>query len=157
MSRPWLLLLIGVALAGCGESSRTADDGGRPSAAATPTPTPSAAASPAPAGDDRAQVEALVADWQRALRAGDARTACGELLARDAQQRISDLGGSCERDFLADRIAEAGPDYRMEITALELDGDRGRMTVRETGSDGVSTREQPVVREGGRWRLALEG
>lgn len=73
----------------------------------------------------------------------------------DRQRRISALGGSCERDLLRDRIAEAGPDYRMEIASLTVRGARGRMRVRETGRDGTSTREQSLVREGGRWRLGL--
>lgn len=133
-----LLTVLLLALAGCGADRAQAPP------ASTPAPTGS-----------RAEVQRLVDDWQRALRAGDAATPCRELLARAVRERIAAAGGDCEDRFLRERIEEAGPRYAMEIEALDLRGPRGTMRVRETGRDGASVRTQPVVREGGRWRLGL--
>ena len=132
------VLAAALALAGCGGSSAEPEQPARPAARS---------------GAD-AEVRALFAAWQRALRAGDAKTACTELISADVQRRVEELGGSCERVLLDERIAEAGPQYRLEVLKLQVSGSAGKAQIRESGRDGTSVREQPVVRERGRWRLA---
>jgi hypothetical protein len=134
-------LLLGAAaacaaLAGCG------DDAERP---AQPTVAGTA--------DERAVEEAL-SRYAAAVRAGDGRTICSELLAPEVLVKVRLAGGDCERDLIADRIEEGGPDYRLEVRSIEVRGDRATARTRSLEADGPRAVVQPLVRVRGEWRLS---
>jgi hypothetical protein len=130
-----------VVLAGCG------GDEERPAPAQTPAPTPQG--SP----DERAVAETLER-YAAAVRAGDARTICAELLAPAVLRKVEAAGGDCERDLMADRIAEGGPDYRLEVRSIAIDGDRATAETESLEADGPRPVTQPLVRAAGEWRLS---
>ena len=145
------------ALVGCG------DDGPDTSAdpAATATATPAASATPSPTSDPAAtsgpEAGAIAATRLRyaaAVRAGDARTICRDLLAREVRTRVEAAGGSCARDLIAPRIEEGGPDYAIAIRSLSVSGDRAVAHITASERDGARDSRQPLVRERGGWRLS---
>ena len=138
---PPLVAAACLAVAGCGDAGEE-----RPAPAATATP---AAGTP----DERA-VAAALERYAAALRAGDARTICAELLAPAVLAKVEAAGGDCERDLMADRIAEAGPGYRLEVRSIAIDGDRATAQTESHESDGPRTVAQPLVRAAGGWRLS---
>jgi hypothetical protein len=139
--RPLLLAAAAWALlAGCGD---------REQPAAGTTAAPAAAGSP-----DRRAVAETLERYAVAVRAGDARTICAELLAPAVLATVKEAGGDCERDLMADRIAEAGPDYRLEVRSIEIRGDRATARTESVEADGTRTVTQPLVRAGGGWRLS---
>jgi hypothetical protein len=136
-------LLLGAAaacavLAGCGDD---AEQPAQPPAAAQ-----------AGTADERA-VEETLSRYAAALRAGDGRTICAELLAPEVLATVRAAGGDCERDLIADRIAEGGPDYRLEVRSIEVRGDRATAQTRSLEADGPRAVTQPLVRVRGEWRL----
>jgi hypothetical protein len=156
MRRPLLALLATAVLAGCG------DGGGDPAARATATPTKSPTATAMPTTDPAATgspEQEAVADALRryaaAVRAGDARTICRELLAREVTERVERAGGSCERDLMAPRIEEGGSDYAIGIASIAVQGDRAVAQITASEADGPRDTRQPLVRERGTWRLAV--
>ena len=126
-----------VALAGCGGDDR--EQPAQAPAAGTP--------------DERAVAETL-SRYAAAVRAGDGRTICAELLSPDVLAAVRSAGGDCERDLIADRIAEGGPDYRLEVRSIRVDGDRATAQTRSLEADGPRAVTQPLVRVGGEWRLS---
>jgi hypothetical protein len=125
-------------LAGCG------DDGEQPA---------QAPAAPAGTPDERAVAETL-SRYAAAVRAGDGRTICAELLAPEVLATVRSAGGDCERDLIADRIEEGGPDYRLEVRSIDVEGDRATAQTRSLEADGPRAVTQPLVRVGGEWRLS---
>lgn len=158
MPRPLIALLAAVLLAGCG-----ADGGGGSTSSAqtptatpakTPTPSPTATASATP-GPAAAPVAAALRRYAAAVRRGDARTICRDLLAREVLQRVERAGGSCVENLIEPRVAEGGPSYAISIRSIEVDGDRAVAEITATESDGPRSSTQPLVRERGRWRLGV--
>ena len=135
-----------VLLAGCGSGGDTQ----RTSSSGTGKPAAPAAARPA--------AEQAVADtlerYAAAVRAGDARMICAELLDPPVLATVKQAGGDCERDLLAERIAEGGPGYRLDVRSIEIAGDRATARTEATERDGKRAVVQPLVRAGGGWRLS---
>lgn len=143
--------LIGLlALAGCGDSEP------EPPRASTPTPSPqaTATATAVPASDP---VAAAIERYAAAVRAGDAKTICSELLSEEVLERVKTAGGSCERDLIADAIARGGPGYKLVVESVLLDGSRATARTRVTDPEGTQTQTQPLVREGESWKLSIGG
>lgn len=111
-------------------------------------------------GDDETAAPATkaVADtlerYAAAVRAGDARTICKELLDPSVLATVEEAGGDCERDLIAERIAEGGPGYRLDVRSIEVDGDRATARTEATERDGKRAVVQPLVRTGDGWRLS---
>jgi hypothetical protein len=136
--RTALLLLLCVVLAGCGEDVKRV---------AAPSATP--AGSP----DERA-IRQTLDRYAAAIRAGDATMICAELLAPEVLETVERAGGDCARDLMADRVAEGGPDYALEVGAITVDGDRATAQTEAIERDGPRAAAQPLVRVGGGWRLS---
>jgi hypothetical protein len=140
-----LLLLACLALAGCGGD----DERAAAPAAATATATATPAGSP-----DEQAIRATLDRYAAAVRAGDAATICAELLAPEVLATVEQAGGDCARDLIADRVAEGGPDYALEIESIAVQGDRATAKTRAVETDGPRTGTQPLVRVDGGWRLS---
>jgi ketosteroid isomerase-like protein len=125
-------------LAGCGSGAEET---------AAPTPAPAATAAATAVAD-------TLERYAAAVRAGDARTICTELLDPSVLATVEDAGGDCERDLIAERIAEGGPRYRIDVRSIEVDGDRATARTEATERDGRRSVVQPLVRTGGGWRLS---
>ena len=158
MPRALIVVLAAAALAGCGDGS--AGDGAAATATptATATATPTASATPtsdpiATSGPERA-VAVTLRRYAAAVRAGDARTICRDLLAREVRTRVEAAGGSCARNLVAPRIAEGGPEYGIAIRSIAVSGDRAVAQITASERDGTRESRQPLVREGGDWRLS---
>jgi hypothetical protein len=140
LPRPLLAVVVVAAAAGCGGV-----DG---ETVATPAAVPAA----------RSAAERAVADtlerYAAAVRAGDARTICVELLDPSLLETLRRAGGDCERDLMADRIAEAGPGYRIDVRSIEVAGNRATARTEAVERDGPRSVVQPLVRSGGGWRLS---
>jgi hypothetical protein len=121
-------------LAGCGSGDRET---------AAPTPAPAVTA-----------VADTLERYAAAVRAGDARTICRELLDPSVLATVEEAGGDCERDLIAERIAEGGPGYRLDVRSIEVDGDRATARTEAIERDGKRSVVQPLVRTGGGWRLS---
>ena len=141
--RPLLALAATAALAGCG---------GDREEVARPAPAPAATAV-AGSADERAVADTLER-YAAAVRAGDARTICTELLDPAVLETVRKAGGDCERDLIADRIAEGGPGYRLTVRSVAVTGDRATARTEAHERDGARAVVQPLVRAGGGWRLS---
>jgi len=139
--------VVCAALAGCGgeDTDETPASGGAERIAATPTPAGTA--------EERAVARTLER-YAAAVRAGDARTICAELLAPAVVATAKAAGGDCEHDLMADRIAEGGPGYRLEVRSIEIAGDRATAETESVEADGPRAVTQPLVLVRGRWRLS---
>ena len=93
--------------------------------------------------------------YAAATREGDARTICRELLAPAVLARVERAGGSCERDLIAPRIAEGGPDYAIAVRSITVQGDRAIAEVGAEERDGPRETRQPLVRGRDGWRLGV--
>ena len=133
-----LLLLLCAVLAGCGDD---------PERAAAPSPTPSGS-------PDEQAIRQTLDRYAAAIRAGDADTICAELLAPEVLETVERAGGDCARDLMADRVAEGGPDYTLEVGTIDVDGDRATVQTQSVESDGPRAVTQPLVRVDGAWRLS---
>lgn len=157
MTRALLLVLTAAALVGCGDGGADTDTGPavtatpRSAATATPSPTTDPAAT---SGPERAAVAATLRRYAAAVRAGDARTICRDLLAREVRTRVEAAGGSC-RDLVAPRIDEGGPQYGIAIRSISVSGDRALARITASERDGARDSRQALVREGGDWRLSV--
>jgi ketosteroid isomerase-like protein len=138
-----LVAAAGLLLAGCG------DDPEREAAAPAPTVTPAAARS----ADEQA-IRDTLERYAAAVRAGDAKLICSKLLAPEVLATVKEAGGDCARDLMADRIAEAGPDYTLAVRSVHVAGDRATAATRAVEADGAREVRQPLVRVGGGWRLS---
>ncbi len=150
-----IAVLAAAALAGCG------DGDARPAASATPTATSTPTATAAPAADPAATsgpegraIAATLRRYAAAVRAGDARTICRDLLARAVLARVEAAGGSCARHLVAPRIDEGGPQYGIAIRSISVSGDRAVARITASERDGARDSRQPLVREAGGWRLS---
>ena len=158
MPRRLILVLAAVALAGCGDDGSGTE--ARPAASATPTAgsTPAAtstpAADPAKGGPEAAAIAVTLRRYAAAVRAGDARTICRELLAREVLAKVEAAGGDCARNLVAPRIEEGGPQYGIAIRSITATGDRAVAEITASERDGARDSRQPLVREGGEWRLS---
>src|SRR3954454_12118866 len=152
MRRSFIAVLAAAVLAGCGDDpGSTARSAPTPGATATHTPTPTATRE-ATAATTR-PIATVLRRYAAAVRAADARTICRDLLARSVVERVERVGGDCARTLIAPRIEEGGPDYAIAVRSVSVDGARAvaRITARER--DGSRDSRQPLVREGGGWRL----
>ena len=155
MPRTLILVLAAAALAGCGDDG--SGTGARPAASASPTAssTPAARATPATtSGPEAAAVGAALRRYAAAVRAGDMRTICRDLLAREVLTRVETAGGECS-DLVAPRIAEGGPQYGIAIRSISVSGDRAVARITASERDGPRDSRQPLVREDGDWRLSV--
>jgi ketosteroid isomerase-like protein len=139
-----------IAAAACAAVAACGGEDEEPARAPAATATPAAAAS---TPVERA-IAATLERYAQAVRAGDAHTICAELLAPAVLERVKAAGGDCERDLMADRIAEGGPDYRLEVRSISVRGDRATAQTRSLEADGPRSVTQPLVRDGGGWRLS---
>ena len=152
MRRPLIAVLAAAVLAGCG------DDPG-PAASTTPTSTATATETPTPSpaaaggGPEARPVAAVLRRYAAAVRAGDARTICRDLLARSVVERVDRVGGDCARDLIGPRIEESGPDYAIAVRSISVAGDRAVAQITARERDGSRDSRQPLVREDGGWRL----
>jgi hypothetical protein len=155
MRRPLIAALTAAALAGCGDDpGPAASSTPTPAATATATPTPPAAAAAAASSPQARPVAAVLRRYAAAVRAGDARTICRDLLASSVVQRVEGVGGNCARDLIGPRIEEGGPDYAIAVRSISVDGVRAVAQITARERDGSRDSHQPLVREGGGWRLA---
>lgn len=134
-----LLLLLCALLAGCG--------GDHVERVVAPSPTP---AGP----PDELAIRETLDRYAAAIRAGDASTICTELLAPEVLETVKRAGGDCARDLMADRVAEGGPGYALEVGSIAVDGNRATAQTRSVERDGPRTATQPLVRVAGAWRLS---
>ena len=159
MRAPLIAVLTTAALAGCGGGG--GDPAARATATATPTPTGTATATatatfdPATASGPERAIADLLRRYAAAVRAGDARTICRELLEPSISEVAEQAGGTCERNLMGPRIREAGPDYAIDIASIEVAGDLAVARITATERDGPRESRQAVSRDGGAWRLAI--
>jgi hypothetical protein len=116
--------------------------------AATPT------TDPATKGPEAAAIAATLRRYAAAVRAGDARTICRELLAGQVLAKIEAAGGDCARNLIAPRIEEGGSQSGIAIRSISVSGDRAVAEITASERDGARDSRQPLVREGGEWRLS---
>jgi ketosteroid isomerase-like protein len=112
------------------------------------------AAAPAARSADERAIAATLERYAAAVRAGDARTICTQLLAPAVIETVEAAGGDCERDLMAERIAEGGSEYRLTVRSIEVRGDRATARTEAVERDGPRAVTQPLVRTGGGWRLS---
>jgi len=158
MKRALASVLLATWLAGCGESEPPARSASTPvpTASATAAPSATATGTPAPAADAESEaVAAAIERYAAAVRAGDERTICTQLLSRKVLERVKTAGGDCERDLIASAVADGGPEYRIEVESIDVSGDEATARTRAIERDGPRTQAQPLVREGGRWKLSI--
>jgi hypothetical protein len=157
MRRLLIAVLAAPVLAGCGGDGGGSGSAQAPTAtpARTATPTPSATPSAPAPGSKGAPVAAALRRFAAAIRAGDGRTICRELLAREVLERVEAAGGSCEANLIEPRITEGGPDYAIAVRSIRVRGDRAVAEITATERDGPRDSSQPLVRERGGWRLAV--
>src|SRR5829696_9334021 len=154
MRRPLIAALAAAVLAGCGDDPGPAARS-TPARTASATKTPTPAPTPAAASSAEARpVAAVLRRYAAAVRAGDARTICRDLLARSVVERVEGVGGNCARDLIGPRIEEGGPDYAIAVRSISVDGVRAVAQITARERDGSRGSHQPLVREGGGWRLA---
>ena len=147
---PGLLACLLVAgLLGCGD-----DEPARP-AKATATPARTATAAAAAGSAEQRAVEGVLARYAQAVRAGDPAAICDGLLSREVLRRVKQAGGDCERDLIADAVEAGGPAYALKVASVEVDGRRATARTVVTDRRGTRPQEQPLVREGGGWRLSV--
>jgi ketosteroid isomerase-like protein len=137
MRRLLLAAALTAALAGCGGEEEAA-----------------APAAPAARSADERAIAATLERYAAAVRAGDARTICTKLLAPAVIETVEAAGGDCERDLMAERIAEGGKGYRLTVRSIEVRGDRATARTEAVERDGPRAVTQPLVRAGGGWRLS---
>src|SRR5829696_7896947 len=154
MRRPLIAALAAAVLAGCGDDlGPAARSTPARTASATKTPTPAPALAAAPSSPEARPVEAVLRRYAAAVRAGDARTICRDLLARSVVERVDRVGGDCARDLIGPRIEESGPDYAIAVRSISVAGDRAVAQITARERDGSRDSRQPLVREDGGWRL----
>lgn len=115
---------------------------------------PSGDRSSASAGSDEEQARAAVVGVQRAFVDGKPAEVCAgfsEAARKVAavNARAQDEGSSCEDNIAAQMERRAKGSALPKIVSVELDGGRGIVKLRE----GEYAHEQPVVREGGVWKV----
>lgn len=142
-------LLVG-GLLGCGD-----DEPARP-AAATATPAQTATATATPNAEQQA-IERVLDRYAKAVRDGDARAICTDLLSREVLQRVKQAGGDCERDLIADAVKAGGPAYALKVASVEVTGPRALARTVVTDTGGTRPQDQPLVREGASWKLSVGG
>jgi ketosteroid isomerase-like protein len=134
-------VLAAAALAACGGGERE-----------PPAQAPKATA----ADPDEQAVRATLERYAAAVRAGDAELICKQLMSRAVLAKIDALGGDCARDFIADRVREGGPNFRLTVRSVSIQGNRAMTRGEAVESDGPRSSPQPLVREQGGWRLTTE-
>jgi hypothetical protein len=147
-----LACLLAAGVVGCGDDAPS-----RPAkATATPARTATATATAAASAEQRG-VEAVLQRYAQAVRAGDAGAICDGLLSREVLRRVKQAGGDCERDLIADAVEAGGPSYALKVASVEVTGARATARTVVTDRRGTRPQDQPLVREGGDWRLSVEG
>jgi ketosteroid isomerase-like protein len=145
------VLLALLALAGCGSSAQEKPAAPRQTAAA---PAATATTTQAAASQDEQAIRDTLDGYVAAVRAGDAKKVCARYMARELVKRIEALGSDCE-SFTADRVKEGGPQFRLEVSSVQVTGDRALVRARSYESDGARPGDTPMVREGGRWLMTI--
>ena len=92
--------------------------------------------------------------YEAANRANDPTGVC-KTTAREVLDQIEAFGLTCEH-FVADAVREAGPNYKLTTTAVEVHGDRAMTRGKAVESDGPRSGDQPLVRENGRWLITTK-
>jgi len=149
MRRALAPALLAAWLAGCGGTEPAPRTASSPAPTASASAAASATASPAANAESEA-VAAAIERYAAAVRAGDERTICTQLLSRKVLERVRTAGGDCERDLIAGAVADGGPGYRIEVQSIDVSGDTATARTRAIERDGPRTQAQPLVREGGR-------
>ena len=142
------LLLL---LAGCGGDSSPRKRAATTTPADTATATPAAAARTA----EQRAVAAVLERYAQAVRAGDERAICTGLLSREVLRRVQQAGGRCERDLIADAVEAGDPSYALKVASVEVSGRRASARTIVSDRRGTRPQVQPLVREGGGWRLSV--
>ena len=155
MRRTLIAVLAAAALAGCGDGDARPAASATPAASSTPAATATPTTDPAASSPEAAAIAATLRRYAAAVRAGDARTICRDLLAREVLERVEAAGGSCTRNLVAPRIEEGGPDYGIAIRSIKVSGDRAVAEITSSETDGARESRQPLVRERGDWRLSV--
>jgi hypothetical protein len=151
MRRMLVATILVLCAAGCGDGDAEAPRASTPAPAATTT----AAAAGTVSADD--PVAAAIERYAAAVRAGDAATICSDLLSRAVLERVKSAGGDCERDLIADAVAAGGPSYKVVVESVQSAGSSATARTRVTDRRGTRAQTQPLVREGGRWKLTVGG
>lgn len=100
------------------------------------------------------EVAAVVQRFEKAMRTGDYRIVCDELLSASVRERSG--GGDCAR-ILQQRAADVKRP-RIRIDAIEVAGDSATARVHTTAAGQASVADTiRLVREGGRFRIASLG
>jgi ketosteroid isomerase-like protein len=113
-------------------------------------------------GDDEAQVREVVSDYAAAIADSDGDKACG-YLTNDARTQVEaagkalDVDGGCA-EVMEKATAQASDDERkqlenIEITSVEINGDRAVVQVTADGEKGDPS---TMVKEDGEWRIAAD-
>lgn len=109
---------------------------------------------PKPTTGTPTQAAAVVTRLERATANGDYRGICDELFTPAARRRS---GGRDCPSRLRSQVGEV-TDPRLELLAIELQGDRARMRVRaRSRGQATSTDTLELVRTGGRYRIDALG
>jgi hypothetical protein len=151
MRRMLLAMVLVLCAAGCGDSDA------EPPRASSPAPTATAGAAAAATVSPTDPVAAAIERYAAAVRAGDAATICSDLLSRAVLERVKSAGGDCERDLIADAVAAGGPAYKVVVESVQFSGSDATARSQVTDRRGTRAQTQPLVREGGRWKLTVGG
>ena len=129
MRRALPLLLLVLALPGCGAGATSADD----------------------FTGEEARVAETIDDFQAAGQGGDAEEICNQLLARPLVQQLQARGGNCREEMVA--ALDDADDFELAVQDVAIRGGTARARVEGEGG----TRSLTLVREGGRWRISAFG
>jgi len=125
-----IVLLVLVALAGCGAAASSAGD----------------------FEGEEARVAETVQDVQEAGTADEAQEVCDELFARALAQRFQAGGGGDCRQEVGTAFDDAD-EFELTVQDVTIQGTTARARVEGDGG----TRTLTLVREGGRWRVSELG
>ena len=124
-SRPPVVLLAALALAGCGDSGPSAE----------------------------AQIRTTLNDFQRATADHDYATLCERVLAPELVDTVEQIGLGCEAAL--ERAFAEVRDPRISVGAVTVDGDRATAEVRSSAAGQEPSEDTiELVRVGDAWRIA---
>ena len=112
-------------------------------------------------GDDEAQVRSVVTDYAAAVGDRDGDKACG-FLTESARKQVEaaaealDANGCAEvLEKVTENVSDDERDKLndIEVSSVEIDGDRAVVKVKVDGEDGAPS---TLVKEDGDWRIAAD-